>query len=144
MQRAVSPGHLAFRGIVPEIVLHRTDPEAAVRADFAFVETVVRPIVFGLRKSLERAAKIPKRDAARETYNGAAIVTKSDRGHEFRGGPGFVMAVRRIKPMNSLVADIDPDKALTSGVPHHAFAGVVLAVEYDPDVVVGGSQGRFL
>jgi hypothetical protein len=46
------------------------------------------------------------------------------------------MAAGWIKPVNSLVANIDPDEALTRGIPDRAFAGVVLAVEHDPNAVI--------
>src|SRR3984957_1283270 len=129
IDRTAVAGHTLRRAIGMKIVLHRTDPEGAIRADAALVEPIVRQVGLNDRQSAELAAVIPQRHPVAQADDRSAVGPQADRGGKVRRGPSLVAALSKTKAMDAFAADIDPDECVAPFVVDSALADDICCVE---------------
>ena len=100
--------HFLWRAVGVEIVLHRTDPEGAVRTDAALIEPIVRQVRLNDGKGAKVVVVVPQADPVSKADDGSAVRAQPNRGREVGRGPHFVSAVAKEKAVDALSADVDP------------------------------------
>jgi hypothetical protein len=112
-----------------EIILHRANPEGAVRADAALVKAVVGQIGLDDCKRTEVPAIIPQHYAIAKSENRASVCAQPDGGRKVWRRPDLVTLVAEKNAMNAFASNIDPKERAALIVVNRTFADDVRGLD---------------